>query len=93
MALGWGPSLGFSSQLCPDRSSLSTGLGRGQALPTLLAVMLCDAGVGSRAEGRNPHRYRPYVPEEQPTPGEATQPALTASPSPPPPAEGRDSST
>lgn len=35
MALGWG----FSFQLCPDRSSLSTGLGRGQALPTLLAVM------------------------------------------------------
>lgn len=34
---GLGSEPGFSSQLCPDRSSLFTGLGRGQALPILLA--------------------------------------------------------
>lgn len=54
-ASGLGSKPGFLSQLCPDRSSLFVGLGGGQALPTLPALILGDAGVGSRADGINPY--------------------------------------
>lgn len=54
---GLGSKPGFSSQLCPDRSSLFPGLSRGQALQTLLALILCAAGAGSRVDGINRYPY------------------------------------
>lgn len=56
-ASGLGSKPGFSSQPCPDRSSLFPGLGGGQALPTLLALIFCDAGAGSRVDRINPYTW------------------------------------
>lgn len=55
-----GSEPGFSSKLCPDRSSLFTGLGRWQALLTLLAPVLCDAGAESRADSINLYPEWPF---------------------------------